>query len=105
MKRLIAILIILIIALPSIGLAKRGSKKGGDVYVDGYFRKDGTYVKPYTRKAPNDSKWDNYGRQPKSKSDSLYSSPYSRDYDKDGIYNQFDLDDDNDGILDDYDKK
>ena len=27
-------------------------KRGGAVHVDGYKRKDGTYVKPYTRSAP-----------------------------------------------------
>ncbi len=28
------------------------SPSGGTVHVDGYFRKDGTYVRPYTRRAP-----------------------------------------------------
>jgi len=29
-----------------------GHKRGGAVQVDGYWGKDGTYVKPYTRSAP-----------------------------------------------------
>lgn len=28
--------------------------------VNGYYRKDGTYVQPYYRTAPNYTKWDNY---------------------------------------------
>lgn len=31
-----------------------------DVYVNGYFRNDGTYVRPHYRTAPNNSVWDNY---------------------------------------------
>ncbi len=34
--------------------------KGGDVSVRGHTRKDGTYVQPHHRKAPNSSKLDNY---------------------------------------------
>lgn len=32
----------------------------GDVHVHGYVKKDGTYVKPYHRSNPNNSKYDNY---------------------------------------------
>ena len=40
---------------------KGGShSKGGDVSVRGHTRKDGTYVKPHMRTAPNSSKQDNY---------------------------------------------
>ena len=31
-----------------------------DVYVNGYFRSDGTYVRPHYRTAPNGNPWDNY---------------------------------------------
>jgi len=32
----------------------------GDVWVNGYYRKDGTYVAPYYRSSPNDTVRDNY---------------------------------------------
>lgn len=32
-----------------------------DVHVDGYYRGDGTYVRPHTRSAPDDSVSNNYG--------------------------------------------
>ena len=32
----------------------------GDVWVDGYFRKDGTYVPGHYRTRPNKNIWDNY---------------------------------------------
>jgi hypothetical protein len=72
----------------------------GDVYVGGYYRKDGTYVRPHIRSSPNSSRSDNYG--PSQNSDQLMN-PRSRDYDSDGIPNYMDRDDDNDGIRDDYD--
>ena len=31
-----------------------------DVYVNGYYRSDGTYVAPHYRSAPNDTKYDNW---------------------------------------------
>lgn len=34
-----------------------------DEYVNGYFRKDGTYVQPHYKSSPNSSKWDNYSSQ------------------------------------------
>ena len=33
---------------------------GRDTYVKGYVKKDGTYVQPHFRSAPNDTKFDNY---------------------------------------------
>lgn len=33
---------------------------GADVYVRGYFRKDGTYVQPHRRSNPNGTTLDNY---------------------------------------------
>lgn len=32
-----------------------------DVYVDGYTKKDGTYVEPHHRSSPNSNPYDNYG--------------------------------------------
>ena len=32
----------------------------GDVSVNGYYRKDGTYVQPYHRSSPNETVRDNY---------------------------------------------
>lgn len=31
-----------------------------DTYVNGYYRKDGTYVKPHYRSSPNNTKTDNW---------------------------------------------
>ncbi len=70
-------------------------------WVNGYFRKDGTYVPGYWRSSPNQNRWDNYG--PSSNSYDTYN-PYQRDYDNDGIPNYIDMDDDNDGVMDDFDK-
>ena len=33
----------------------------GDVHVKGYYRKDGTYVRPHVRSAPDGIKSNNYG--------------------------------------------
>lgn len=71
-----------------------------DVYVDGYYRSDGTYVRPHVRSTPDSSKWNNYG--PSTSYLENYN-PYSRDWDNDGSANTFDFDDDNDGMIDDYD--
>jgi len=76
-----------------------------DAYVNGYYRKDGTYVQPYVRSSPDTFKWNNYGSKSNSGSSSYgYSNPYNRDSDKDGIYNQYDIDDNNNGKLDDWEK-
>lgn len=71
-----------------------------DVWVDGYYRSDGTYVRGHWRSAPNQYRWDNYGP---SQSDYDRYNPYGRDADGDGIPNYMDYDDDNDGIGDDWD--
>lgn len=39
---------------------KQVDKKEGDVSVKGYYRKDGTYVKPYHRSSPNKTDADNW---------------------------------------------
>jgi len=94
MKKITVILVIFFILIGwSLSLAK-------DVYVDGYYRNDGTYVRPHIRSSPNQNKWDNYGP---SQNDSELMNPRSRDYDSDGTPNYLDTDDDNDGTTDDYD--
>lgn len=78
--------------------------------VRGYYRSDGTYVRPHVRSNPNSTTADNYGP---SRSSPYYSnsltdlsqvSPYTRDSDRDGIANMYDGDDDNDGVSDIYDR-
>lgn len=69
-----------------------------DVYVRGHVRKDGSYVQPHIRSAPDSYRSNNYGRGSKGGS---YGSAWSRDQDRDGVSNRFDFDDDNDGISDD----
>jgi len=72
----------------------------GDVFVRGYYRKDGTYVRPHIRSSPDGFKWNNYGP---SRNTYELMNPWVRDYDRDGIPNYLDLDSDNDWVMDDYD--
>jgi hypothetical protein len=80
------------------------------VRVRGYYRSDGTYVRPHIRSSPNGTTADNYGpsRSSPDYSDSLSDlstvSPYTRDADRDGIANMYDFDDDGDGVSDDADR-
>jgi len=78
--------------------------------VRGYYRSDGTYVRPHVRSSPNSTTADNYGP---SRSSPFYSnsladlsqvSPQTRDADRDGIANMYDGDDDNDMVSDNYDR-
>lgn len=78
-----------------------GAVQAQDVYVDGYYRKDGTYVQPHVRSAPDSSRSNNYG--PSQNSDQ-YMNPRQRDYDRDGTPNYLDNDSDNDGYNDDNDR-
>ena len=64
-----------------------------DVWVNGYYRKDGTYVQGHTRSAPDGDRSNNYG-----------PATNNRDYDRDGIQNRYDRDDDNDGSEDNRDR-
>ena len=72
-----------------------------DVHVKGYYRKDGTYVRPHIRSSPDSYKSNNYGP---SRNSNQLMNPQSRDYDRDGIPNYLDTDSDNDGIHDDSDR-
>jgi hypothetical protein len=75
------------------------------VHVKGYYRSNGTYVKPHIRSSPDSSRSNNYGSAKSAGSNYSgdYTSPSLRDHDNDGISNQYDNDDDNDGISDDND--
>lgn len=95
MKKIIIFLISFLFVFPFLAFAK-------DVHVKGYSRKDGTYVSPHIRSAPDSDKSNNYG--PSKSSDQLLN-PRQRDRDKDGIPNYLDKDDDNDGIKDNNDRK
>ena len=96
MKKIVFIIgLCFCILFPSMLFAK-------DVHVRGYYRKDGTYVRPHIRSSPDSSKANNYGP---STSDEQLMNPRLRDKDNDGIPNNQDKDDDNDGILDDNDAR
>lgn len=71
-----------------------------EVWVNGYVRRDGTYVEGHCRSAPDGQRWNNYGP---SHSPLEYTNPFLRDHDGDGFSNQFDMDDDDDGLLDEFD--
>ena len=77
-----------------------GTALARDVYVPGYYRGNGTYVRPHYRSAPDGNRWNNYG--PSTNSRQLMN-PRSRDYDRDGVPNYLDRDSDNDGTSDNYD--
>jgi hypothetical protein len=100
MRTLVAVFLLAVVAAPAFG----------QVHVRGHYRKDGTYVQPHIRSAPNSTRSDNYGssRVGGSAYGSSYApayvSPYQRDADRDGVSNQYDSDDDNDGLYDDYDE-
>lgn len=55
MKRTMLVLTMLVLLFSFIGVVL-----AEDVYVGGYYRKDGTYVQPHHRTAPNNSTLDNY---------------------------------------------
>ncbi|KAB8333605.1 hypothetical protein SD80_012480 [Scytonema tolypothrichoides VB-61278] len=93
MKTLFVSLVALFLAAPLSAFAR-------DVHVDGYYRKDGTYVRPHVRSAPDGTTSNNYGP---SRSDSELMNPQARDNDNDGTANYLDTDDDNDSVADDHD--
>jgi hypothetical protein len=58
-RLLLVVLLSLVLALPSFA-GGRKSGSGGDVYVRGYTRKDGTYVQPHYRSAPDGNFYNNW---------------------------------------------
>jgi len=54
-KSVIGLILAAALTLPALAAAQ--------VHVDGYSRRDGTYVQPHYRSAPNGSLSDNYGTQ------------------------------------------
>lgn len=99
MKRWLRNVLLGAIAVAFIGEAESQAK---DVYVQGYTRKNGTYVAPHIRSAPDSSKANNYGP---SKKPSERLAPRTRDADKDGTPNYLDRDDNNNGVPDNRDPK
>jgi len=81
----------------------------GDVAVKGYYRKDGTYVRPHHRSSPDGDTSNNYGPasyQQRQQYKTYTTLPsYNNDYDNDGTPNRHDADDDNDGVSDRYDSR
>ena len=57
--------------------------KAQDVYVKGYYTKNGTYVEPYYRTAPNNTNWDNYSTKPNSDPYNNNKGYKARDYSQD----------------------
>lgn len=86
--------------LTSLLIGMSSSVLARDVRVRGYYRKDGTYVRPHIRSSPDGIESNNYGP---SGSDDELMNPRSRDYDRDGVPNYLDSDSDNDGVVDDSD--
>ncbi|MBI4403857.1 MAG: hypothetical protein HY537_06845 [Deltaproteobacteria bacterium] len=76
-----------------------------DIFVKGYHKRNGTWVKSHMRSNPDQHKWNNLGPSNRRHSESYggFNVPRFKDRDGDGIANQFDFDDDNDGIADDFD--
>lgn len=66
-KRLIVLVLTTLLAFPIVSEAK-GSKgsssSGGSTYVHGYMKKDGTYVEPHYRSAPDSSYNNNWTTSP-----------------------------------------
>lgn len=78
--RIIALVLLLVAALGAIAEAQ--------VSVDGYTRRDGTYVRPHQRTRPNDTIRDNYnypGNWNPNTGRITPGDPYRRDTDRDGI--------------------
>lgn len=91
---------VILIAIVLISVAKITEAR--DVYVNGYYRSNGTYVQPYVRSSPDNVRWNNYGP---SHTPSERMQPKTRDSDHDGIPNYQDHDDNNNGIPDDQERR
>src|SRR3990172_3667226 len=64
LKLLLVLTVVLAFLAPTVeALAggKGGKSSGGSVSVKGYYRKDGTYVQPHVRSAPDGNPYNNYG--------------------------------------------
>ena len=70
------------------------------VLVEEYDRDDESTVSTHYRAKPDQFVWNNFGP---SLTNEEFLKPYIRDYDRDGIPNYLDIDDDADGIIDDMD--
>ena len=73
----------------AVAFASTAFAANAQVRVDGYVKKDGTYVAPHTRSAPNSSVYDNYSTKPnvnpytgKSGTNDPYSTNSQRSYGK-----------------------
>lgn len=89
------------IAVAALAAAVFSASTFADEYVQGYFKKDGTYVQPHTRSSPNANRYDNYGSQSfggsqrdefskrgaTNKTNQAYGA---YDNDADGLYNSYD---------------
>ncbi len=103
-----------LIVAGAVAVAYSASKSGSastapqSTYVDGYYRSDGTYVRPHYRTYPDDYIDNNYGLPSPQQAEQFKNykvlPTYSYDFDNDSITNQYDYDDDNDGYFDNYDK-
>lgn len=86
MKRLFAVLFVFIIFLSFV------STSFAYVNVRGYYRSDGTYVRPYVRSNPNGLRYDNYSYTGGSVYNSSYYTPnyssswYQPTWDTDSSY-------------------
>lgn len=79
------------------------------VIVKSYKRKDGIIVREHVRSKPDKILWNNFGQassKQRKEWENLTVLPSSRnDSDNDGIPNREDMDDNNNGIVDDLDQK
>lgn len=74
MKRFLSILLAFTFLLtPFVAFSVLPQDSFAYVSVKGYYRKDGTYVRPHVRSNPNGLKYDNYGYTP---SQGLYNDSY-----------------------------
>ncbi|MDN5849123.1 MAG: hypothetical protein L0H63_05720 [Nitrococcus sp.] len=94
MRYVVSVAVLIAIGVSSTALA-------GDVFVNGYLRSDGTYVRPHVKSSPDNRISNNYGP---SQSGFELMRPYARDYDSDRLSNVLDVDSDNDGLGDGFDR-
>lgn len=81
MKLFQAGLLAALMTLPTLAVAQ-------DVYIGGYYRSDGTYVRPHIRSQADGILSNNYGRSTNS---FQLMNPGYRDADNDGIQNNMDF--------------